>query len=89
MTSTSGIKLDDHMRERLKALGQLRDRSPHWLMLKAIEQYLDREEKYEREKREDEERWERYQLAEEAISRETVNEWLDDIAAGKQTLCPQ
>ena len=59
---TKSIKLDATTWQRLAALARIRDRSPHWLMCKAIETFSDREENYERKKREDMERWERYQL---------------------------
>ena len=71
-TTTRGVKLDDRTQERLQALGALRDRSPHYLMKAAIETYLDREESYEREKQEDRERWEKYQLSGEAIPQQKV-----------------
>ncbi len=89
MSSTLGIKLDDQTRERLRALGELRDRSPHWLMKTAILEYLDREEAYEREKREDLERWERYQLTGEAVAHEAVQEWLEGVAAGERRPWPR
>ena len=89
MSVAQGIKLDTETRARLKALGELRDRSPHWLMRTAIIEYLDREEAYEREKREDLERWERYQLTGEAISHETVRQWLAAVAEGKDEPCPR
>lgn len=89
MSTTQGIKLDDKTRKRLKALGEARDRSPHWLMKTAIEDYLAREEKYEHEKKEDMERWERYQLSGEAISGETAEKWLGELARGKAKKWPQ
>ena len=67
MTTTQGIKLDPNTITRLKALGGVRDRSPHWLMKTAILEYLEREEAYERIKREDMERWEEYQLTGEHV----------------------
>lgn len=60
MSTTMGVKLDDSVRERLKLLGATKDRSPHWLMKQAIQEYLAREETYEREKQEDLERWQRH-----------------------------
>jgi predicted transcriptional regulator len=89
MSATLGIKLDDETRARLKALGALRDRSPHWLMRTAILEYLDREEAYEREKREDRERWEQYQLTGDAVPHDVVRQWLTDIANGENTPCPR
>lgn len=58
--STVGIKMDEETRARLKKLGDLRERSPHWLMCQAIDRFLDAEERYEQEKAADRERWERY-----------------------------
>jgi predicted transcriptional regulator len=76
MPETMGIKIDESTKQRLKALSELRDRSPHWLAKKALEEYLDREEAYEREKREDMERWEEYLTTENAIPHEKVANWL-------------
>jgi predicted transcriptional regulator len=89
MSETLGIKLDENTRQRLKALGELRNRSPHWLMKTAIEMYLEREERYEREKREDMERWERYLLTGKAVPQEQVTAWLSKLAQGEDAPCPE
>ena len=89
MTTTQGIKLDEHTRRRLKRLGEQRDRSSHWLMRTAILEYLDREERYEQEKQEDMARWERYQLTGEAVPHQTVAKWLRDTAQGKTVKWPR
>ena len=47
MTTTMGVKLDEATRDRLKALGAARQRSPHWLMREAIREYLERAERIE------------------------------------------
>ena len=78
--STIGVKLDDETRDRLKSLGSLKDRSPHWIMKTAIREYLDREEVFEREKREDRERWERYILTDSFIDNDSMMRWLDGLA---------
>jgi predicted transcriptional regulator len=83
MSQTKGVKLDETTQQRLAALARIRDRSPHWLMCKAIETFL------EREKREDMERWERYQLTGEAIPHEKAAAWLENLAQGKVTFCPK
>ncbi len=89
MASTIGIKLDDNTKERLKHLGAARSRTPHWLMRDAIQQYLDREENYEREKREDMKRWERFQLTGHAISHDAAASWLSKLADGEDSPCPK
>jgi predicted transcriptional regulator len=88
-TTSRGIKLDIHTQERLQALAQIRDRSPHYLMKTAIENFLDREEAYEREKQEDQERYERYSLTGEAVSGQKATAWLESLAAGKKKRRPQ
>ena len=85
MATSHGIKLDDQIQIRLKALAEKRDRSPHWIMKRAIEDYLNREEAYEKEKGEDMARWERYVTTGNAIDSEKVEAWLQDLAEGKET----
>jgi predicted transcriptional regulator len=85
MATTQGIKLDDDTRTRLRALAEMKKRSPHWLMRTAIEDYLQREEQYEKEKAEDMARWENYLLTGEAIDNKTVKKWLRDLSEGKNT----
>lgn len=84
MATSQGIKLDDNTRKRLKDLAEKRKRSPHWLMRTAIEDYLEREEQYEAEKAEDMARWEHYLTTGIAIEQKKVEEWLNDLACGKQ-----
>ena len=46
-TINTVIKLDETLHTRLKALGTAKERTPHWLMKAAIEEYVEREETYE------------------------------------------
>lgn len=89
MATSQGIKLDDKTRARLKALAEKKKRSPHWLMRTAIEDYLEREEKYEREKAEDMAEYEDYLLTGNAIDNSVVTSWLNDLAHGKNTSWPK
>ena len=85
---THGVKLDEATANRLKALGAIRDRSPHWLMRTAIERYLDAEETYEREKREDEESWQEYLLTGVSVSNDKVMHWLEVLGRGEDVPPP-
>jgi predicted transcriptional regulator len=89
MATTRGIKLDDVTAGRLKVLAAKRERSPHWLMRKAIESYLEREERYEAEKAEDMAEYEDYQMTGKAIDNTAVLAWLDGLANNKNTPRPQ
>ena len=88
MATSQGIKLDTETRDRLKTLAKKCDRSAHWLMKTAIEEYLEREERYEQEKKEDMERWEKYLLTGEAVENDKVVDWLNDLSLGKKRKWP-
>ncbi|MBK5965575.1 toxin-antitoxin system [Thiocystis minor] len=89
----TGVKLEEGLHQRLKSLSMMKARSPHWLMKAAIEQYVQREERYEQEKREDLERWERYKLTGQAVTQPAVKVWLstwgDDGAGEVSPPCPK
>ncbi|MBL8953906.1 MAG: hypothetical protein JNK82_24225 [Myxococcaceae bacterium] len=88
-SSTIGIKVDRGVRRRLQALGKLKDRSPHWLMKKAIEEFLAREESWEREKQEDRERWNEYLDTGESYSLDQVSTWMKGLREGKRARWPK
>ncbi len=87
--TTMGVKLDDTIRNRLKQLGKSRDRSPHWLMKKAITDFLDREEALEKRNQEADEALREYQATEQYISHENVEDWLNTWGSDKENACPE
>lgn len=89
MATTQGVKLDEETRNRLVALGELRHRTPHWLMREAIREYLDREERYERERQEDMAEWEDYVRTGRGIEGDRMEAWLEQLAQGKDAACPE
>jgi predicted transcriptional regulator len=81
MTSTVGIKLEEETKARLQELGARKDRSPHWMMKRAISEYLEREEVREDEKREDLARWNRFLETGEAIAQKDIGQFFDGLIA--------
>jgi predicted transcriptional regulator len=79
-TTTMGVKLDSETRNRLKKLGEARNRSSHWLMREAIRRYLEVEERYEQEKAEDRSRYQAYLETGIHISHADMMAWLDQLA---------
>ena len=77
--SPLAVRLDPETKGRLRALGKLRDRSANYLATAAIKRYLDEEEEYERQKREDMARWERYIATGIVIPGEKVEAWLEEM----------
>ncbi len=88
-TTTVGIKLDDETRQRLKAVADELNRTPHWAIKTALAEWLERQESALKERREDDARWARYQESGQAISQERVMQWLDALAAGQSEACPK
>ena len=88
MTKPVGVKLDDELQARLKAIAERSERSPHWLMKKAISEFVDREEMAEQEQQLLLERWNRYQETGESISHDTVVKWLETWGTDKEAPCP-
>lgn len=81
MASTVGVKLDDAMRARLRRLGEIKDRSTHWLMKEAVKRYLEAEERYEAEKAEDEARYQAFLETGSHVSNEEMTAWLEGLEA--------
>jgi len=88
MMGSKAVKLDDATYERLRALGEARQRSPHWLMKEAIRQFLEREEEAEHIRRETLERWAQYEATGEAVSHEAVEAWLETWGTDSEGECP-
>jgi RHH-type proline utilization regulon transcriptional repressor/proline dehydrogenase/delta 1-pyrroline-5-carboxylate dehydrogenase len=88
-TTTVGIKLDDETRQRLKAVADELDRTPHWAIKTALAEWLGRQESVLKERREDDARWARHQESGQAVPQERVMQWLDALAAGQSEACPK
>ena len=88
-TTTVGVKLDPSTRERLKKLGERCDRTPHWLIKAAVEEYLAREEAAAAERDEDLARWQRYEESGQFVANEAAMAWLDALARGETPPAPR
>ena len=81
MTATSirpvAIKIDEDTRERVKRLAEARRRSSHWMMLEAIRQYVEREEKREAFRQDGINAWKEYQETGLHVTGDEVIAWLD------------
>ena len=73
----TSIKIDDELKSRVKALASQRRRTPHWIMLEAIRQYVAREEAQESFKQEALESWRSYRETGRHLTVQETNEWLE------------
>lgn len=85
---SKAVKLDDETYDRLKALGEARKRTPHWLMKEAIRQFLDREEEAEHIRFDTLERWKRYEATGETVGHDVVDAWLETWGTDQEGKCP-
>ncbi len=88
MTSSRAIKLDDEIYDRLKSLGKASQRSPHWLMKKAITEYVEREEEAESIRQDTLKRLANLEATGKTIPFEVIEPWLDSWGTGKEGECP-
>lgn len=87
--TTMGVKLDDETRTRLKSLGEVRQRSTHWLMREAIREYLEKEEAIEARNREADAAWADYQRSRKFVSHEAMTAWLDTWGTDQEGPAPE
>jgi predicted transcriptional regulator len=87
-SATTSLKLNEEIKSRLQDLAGKRRRSTHWLMLEAIQQYVDREEGRERFRSEALEAWTEYQTTGLHVTGEEADAWLARLEAGEDAEPP-
>lgn len=87
--STTSVKLDGQIKERVRRLASARRRSPHWVMREAIEEYVEREEKREQFRQDALAAWAHYQTTGLHVTAEEADAWLARLEAGKNAAPPK
>jgi predicted transcriptional regulator len=85
----TSVKLDDDLKNRIQQLADTQQRSAHWIMRKAIRDYVEREEARERFKQEALASWTAYQETGQHITGQEVNDWLDTWGTDQEAAIPQ
>ncbi len=70
------VKLDADTRARIETLASARQRTAHWLMREAINQYVDREEKREALRKDALQAWQEYQETGLHVTGAEVDAWV-------------
>jgi predicted transcriptional regulator len=84
------IKIDEDTRNRVKRLADARQRTPHWLMREAIQQYVEREEQREALRQDTLKAWESYRANGGLhITAEEADAWLGELEQGKDVEPPE
>ena len=83
------LKIDPETKTRIKRLADVRHRSSHWLMLEAIRQYIDREEKREAFRQDGIKAWNEYQATGLHVTMEEADAWLSNLESGLDEAPPE
>lgn len=87
-TSTTSLKLDPEIKERVQRLAEARRRTSHWIMREAIEEYISREEKREQLRLDTLAAYEHYRTTGLHVTDEEMDEWLAKLEAGEDAPPP-
>ena len=82
------VKLESNTKQRLKKLGQAKQRSTHWMLQQAINQYLEVEEYEEQLKQETLRRWQEV-MDGKVVSHEKVIAWLETWGTDEEVEPPK
>lgn len=78
--SPTSVKLDNSLKLRIQNLAKARQRSIHWLMVQAIQEFVDREEKQELFMQEARDSWMQFQQTGLHLTGTELFSWLDSWA---------
>ncbi|MCY1668152.1 CopG family ribbon-helix-helix protein [Rhizobium sp. SL86] len=85
----TSLKIDDRLKGRVQQLASQRRRSPHWIMLEAIQQYVEREEARESFKQEAMASWAAYTQTGRHLTGEEVSAWLSTWGSDDEKPVPE
>jgi predicted transcriptional regulator len=85
----TSIKIPGELRTRIQKIAQARQRTPHALMLQALETFVTREEKREAWRQEGIAAWEEYQRTGLHLTNAEVLGWMDKIIQGEKVPMPK
>jgi predicted transcriptional regulator len=87
--STTSLKLDSELKERVQRLAAVRRRSAHWVMREAVEQYVSREEQREQLRQDGLAAWNHYRTTGLHATAEEADAWLARLEAGEDAQAPK
>jgi predicted transcriptional regulator len=87
--TTTSIKIDADIKERLHRLAAAKRRSANWLMGEAITQFVAREEAREKFHQDAIDAWNDFKATGKYVSAERADAWLDRLEAGEDVDPPE
>lgn len=87
-TSTTSLKLDPEIKERVQRLAEARRRTAHWIMREAIHEYVSKEEKRQSFLHDAQVAWEDFQRTGLHLTDDEVGDWIAKLEAGEDVDLP-
>ena len=84
----TSIKIDEGLKIRIQNLANLRNRSPHWIMREAINEYVNREEAKENFKQEALAAWKTYKETGKHLTGQEARDWLTSWGTDQEKEIP-
>lgn len=88
-TAAIAVKIEPEIKERMKRLADIKQRSTHWLMKEAIRQYVEREEQCESFRQDAILAWHEYQATGLHVTSEEADAWLAKLEEGEDVEPPE
>lgn len=88
-TSTTSLKLDPQLKERVQRLAASRRRSAHWILREAVEEYVAREEQRDQLRKDALAAWNHYQSTGLHLTAEEADAWLAKLENGEDAEAPE
>ncbi|HEY4143503.1 CopG family ribbon-helix-helix protein [Pinirhizobacter sp.] len=85
----TSIKIDGELKSRVQHLAGVRHRSAHWIMLEAISQYVEREEKRESFKNDALRAWQAFEANGKHLTGDEADAWLGSLENGEDKDIPE
>jgi predicted transcriptional regulator len=85
----TSLKIDAGLKTRVQQLANQRRRSPHWIMLEAIERYVEQEEARERFKQEALASWAAYKETGRHLTGQEMRDWLNTWGTENEKAVPE
>jgi predicted transcriptional regulator len=86
--STTSLKLEQQLKERVQRIAAVRRRSAHWIMREAVEQYVSREEQREQIRQDALAAWAHYEATGLHVTAEEADAWLAKLENGEDAGAP-
>ncbi len=88
-STTTSVKLEPELKDRVQRLAQSRRRSAHWIMREAVEQYVSREEQREQIRQDALAAWNHCSTTGLHVTGEEADAWLAKLENGQNAEPPE